>query len=82
VSLIVAEVTRLPALPGHARTILLQLRVPAANQLGAHEVNGFRVSDRTCLYAAARVNKIYGGTSEIMKEIISRSLQRLPHQET
>lgn len=25
-------------------------------------------------YAAARVNKIYGGTSEIMKEIISRSL--------
>jgi acyl-CoA dehydrogenase len=27
---------------------------------------------RTC--AAARVTKIYGGTSEIMKEIISRSL--------
>lgn len=26
------------------------------------------------MYAAARVNKIYGGTSEIMKEIISRSL--------
>ncbi|MDV3130205.1 acyl-CoA dehydrogenase family protein [Mycobacterium sp. 21AC1] len=26
------------------------------------------------LYAAARVNKIYGGTSEIMKEIISRAL--------
>ncbi len=26
------------------------------------------------VYAAARVNKIYGGTSEIMKEIISRSL--------
>ncbi|WP_078314190.1 acyl-CoA dehydrogenase family protein [Mycobacterium sp. D16Q16] len=25
-------------------------------------------------YAAARVNKIYGGTSEIMKELISRSL--------
>jgi len=25
-------------------------------------------------YAAARVTKIYGGTSEIMKEIISRSL--------
>lgn len=25
-------------------------------------------------YAAALVNKIYGGTSEIMKEIISRSL--------
>jgi acyl-CoA dehydrogenase len=25
-------------------------------------------------YAAPRVNKIYGGTSEIMKEIISRSL--------
>jgi acyl-CoA dehydrogenase len=25
-------------------------------------------------YAAARVNKIYGGTSEIMKEIISRTL--------
>jgi acyl-CoA dehydrogenase len=25
-------------------------------------------------YAAARVYKIYGGTSEIMKEIISRSL--------
>ena len=25
-------------------------------------------------YAAARVSKIYGGTSEIMKEIISRSL--------
>lgn len=25
-------------------------------------------------YAAARVNKIYAGTSEIMKEIISRSL--------
>jgi acyl-CoA dehydrogenase len=27
---------------------------------------------RAC--AATRVNKIYGGTSEIMKEIISRSL--------
>ncbi|WP_024806352.1 acyl-CoA dehydrogenase family protein [Nocardia sp. BMG51109] len=26
------------------------------------------------MYAAARVNKIYGGTSEIMKEIISRTL--------
>ena len=26
------------------------------------------------MYAAARVTKIYGGTSEIMKEIISRSL--------
>ncbi|MUM16030.1 acyl-CoA dehydrogenase [Mycobacterium sp. CBMA271] len=26
------------------------------------------------MYAGARVNKIYGGTSEIMKEIISRSL--------
>nr|VTP00841.1 hypothetical protein BIN_B_03760 [Mycobacterium riyadhense] len=25
-------------------------------------------------YAAARVNKIYGGTSENMKQIISRSL--------
>jgi acyl-CoA dehydrogenase len=25
-------------------------------------------------YAAARVNKIYGGTRDIMKEIISRSL--------
>ena len=28
-------------------------------------------------YAAARVNKIYGGTSEIMKEIISRTLELL-----
>ena len=26
------------------------------------------------MYAAARVNRIYGGTSEIMKEIIGRSL--------
>lgn len=25
-------------------------------------------------YAAARVNKLYGGTSEIMKEVISRTL--------
>jgi len=29
-----------------------------------------------CLYAAARVQRIYGGTSEIMKEIIARSLER------
>ena len=26
------------------------------------------------LYAAARVQKIYGGTNEIMKELIGRSL--------
>ena len=26
------------------------------------------------MYAAARVQKIYGGTSEIMKELIGRSL--------
>lgn len=25
-------------------------------------------------YAAARVNRTYGGTSEIMKELVSRSL--------
>jgi acyl-CoA dehydrogenase len=41
----------------------------AARRLRLHE----RVPDRA-LYADARVQRIYGGTNEIMKEVISRAL--------
>ncbi|MEL7185650.1 MAG: acyl-CoA dehydrogenase family protein [Pseudomonadota bacterium] len=40
-----------------------------------HGGNGFMMEYEVCRrHAAARVSRIYGGTSEIMKEIISRSL--------
>lgn len=40
-----------------------------------HGGNGFMMEYEVCRrHAAARVSRIYGGTSEIMKEIISRSM--------
>lgn len=40
-----------------------------------HGGNGFMMEYEVCRrHAAARVSRIYAGTSEIMKEIISRSL--------
>ena len=40
---------------------------------GAGYMNEYRISE---LYRDARVQRIYGGTNEIMREIVARSLDR------
>jgi alkylation response protein AidB-like acyl-CoA dehydrogenase len=68
---------------GGSAPTLIETSVGATNRCGNSGVKPIRrfrtesSTDRPPIgraYAAARVNKIYGGTSEIMKEIISRSL--------